>query len=123
MNDRRKVAVVDDDESVRESLPDLLRAFGLDARPFASAEAFLEVYEAGLADCLVLDVSMPGMSGPELQQELERLGDRTPIIFITAHSDEKGWPTLLNSGAIACLLKPFSEDAILAAIRTALKHE
>ena len=123
MDDRSRIAIVDDDESVRESLPDLLRSFGLEAMPFASAEAFLESGELGLADCLVLDVSMPGMSGPELQQELRRIGDRTPIIFITAHSGEKGWPALLNSGAVACLLKPFSEDAILAAIRTALNQE
>ena len=121
--DRSRIAIVDDDESVRESVPDLLRSFGLEATPFASAEAFLESGELGLVDCLVLDVSMPGMSGPELQQELVRRKDNTPIIFITAHSDEKGWPKLLNSGAVACLLKPFSEDAILAAIRTALKQE
>ena len=121
MKDRGKIAVVDDDESVRESLPDLLRSFGLDVAPFASAEAYLGSGQVGLADCLVLDVSMPGMTGPELQQELGRRGDRTPIIFITAHSDAKGWPALLNSGAVACLLKPFSEDAILAAIRAALK--
>lgn len=123
MNDRKKIAIVDDDESVRESLPDLLRSFGLEATPFASAEAFLESDEPGLADCLVLDVSMPGMTGPELQKELVRKGNRIPVIFITAHSDEKGWPALLNSGAVACLLKPFSEEAIVAAIRTALNQE
>ena len=123
MNDRNKIAIVDDDESVRESLPDLLRSFGLEATPFASAETFLDSRELGLADCLVLDVSMPGMTGPELQKELVRKGNRIPVIFITAHSDEKGWPALMNSGAVACLLKPFSEDAILAAIRTALKQE
>jgi FixJ family two-component response regulator len=123
MNGRSRIAVVDDDESVRESLPDLLRSFGLDVTPFASAETYLERWEPGAIECLILDVTMPGMSGPELQQELRRRGDRTPVIFITAHSDEKGWPALLNSGAVACLLKPFSEDAILAAVRTALKQE
>jgi FixJ family two-component response regulator len=123
MNGGSRVAVVDDDESVRESLPDLLRSFGLDVTPFASAEAFLEWRDLGAVDCLVLDVTMPGMSGPELQQELSRRGDHTPVIFITAHSDEKGWPALLNSGAVACLLKPFSEDAILVAVRTALEQE
>lgn len=123
MVDRTRIAIVDDDESVRESVPDLLRSFGLEVTPFASAEAFLESSELGMADCLVLDISMPGMSGPELQQELRRRRVRTPIIFITAHSDEKGWPALLNNGAVACLLKPFSEDAILAAIKTALKQE
>jgi FixJ family two-component response regulator len=123
MNGRSRIAVVDDDESVRESLPDLLRSVGLDVTPFASAETYLERWEPGAIECLILDVTMPGMSGPELQQELMRRGDRTPVIFITAHSHEKGWPALLNSGAVACLLKPFSEDAILAAVRTALKHE
>lgn len=123
MTDRKRIAVVDDDESVRESLPDLLGAFGLEARPFASAEDFLASGAIDDIDCLVLDVAMPGMSGPELQQELARRGYRTPIIFITAHSDEKGWPALLGSGAVACLLKPFSEEAMLGAVRSALNQE
>ncbi|QAY79061.1 response regulator transcription factor [Sphingosinicella sp. BN140058] len=123
MEDRKMIAVVDDDESVRESLPELLKSFGFDARPFASAEAFLTSGECGAADCLILDVAMPGMSGPELQQALRRLGHRIPIIFITAHSDEKGWSALLASGAVACLIKPFSEDAILDAVRLALERE
>jgi FixJ family two-component response regulator len=123
MNGRKRIAIVDDDESVRESLPDLLGSFGFETRPFASAEDFLKSGEIDAADCLILDVAMPGMTGPELQLELRRLGYRTPVIFITAHSDEKGWPALLNSGAVACLLKPFSQDAMLDAIRTALEHE
>lgn len=122
MTDRQRIAVVDDDESVRESLPDLLASFGFEALPFASAEAFLESRAMDLVDCVVLDVAMPGMSGPELQQELSRMGYRTPIVFMTAHSDEKGWPDLLGSGAVACLLKPFSEDAIVGAVRTALNR-
>ncbi|NYT41431.1 response regulator [Sphingomonas sp. R-74633] len=123
MSDRKKIAVVDDDESVRESLPDLLRSFGFEAKPFGSAEAFLESGVIDDTDCLVLDVSMPGMSGPELQQELRRMGNRTPIVFITAHSDERAWPGLQRSGAVAYLLKPFSEDAIFEAVRTALDQE
>lgn len=123
MTDRKRIAVVDDDESVRESLPDLLGSFGLETRPFASAEDFLASGAIDDIDCLVLDVAMPGMSGPELQRELARMGYRTPIIFITAHSDEKGWPALLGSGAVACLLKPFSEEAMLGAVRSALNQE
>jgi FixJ family two-component response regulator len=119
MRDRKTIAVVDDDESVREALPDLLRSFGYDVRPFGSAEDYLAF--AGHADCLVLDVAMPGMTGPELQVELRRRGRDIPIVFITANSDEKGWPALLRSGAVACLLKPFSEDAILDAVRAALR--
>jgi FixJ family two-component response regulator len=118
MRDRKTIAVVDDDESVRESVPDLLRSFGFDVMPFGSAEEFLAF--GGHVDCLILDVSMPGMTGPELQQELKRSGRGIPVIFITAHSDEKGWPRLQRSGAVACLLKPFSEDALLAAVRAAL---
>ncbi|MBA2920668.1 response regulator [Sphingomonas sp. MAH-20] len=123
MDNRKVIAVIDDDESVRESLPDLLRSFGFDARPFASAEAFLESVELEIADCLVLDVTMPGMTGPGLQQELERRRHDIPIVFITAHSDENAWHSLLSSGAAACLIKPFSESAILDAIRVALRSE
>ena len=123
MNDRKRIAIVDDDESVRESLPDLLTSLGFGVRPFANAEDFLQSGEIHVADCIILDVAMPGMTGPELQQELRRRGNMTPIIFITAHSDEKGWSALFNSGAVACLLKPFSEDAMLDAVRTALALE
>ncbi|PZP06210.1 MAG: two-component system response regulator [Sphingomonas hengshuiensis] len=122
MAERTKIAVVDDDESVRESLPDLLASFGFEASPFASAEDFLASGTIGDVDCLILDVAMPGMSGPELQRELGRMGHATPIVFITAHSDEKVWPALLGSGAVACLLKPFSEDAMLGAVWRALNR-
>jgi FixJ family two-component response regulator len=123
MNDRNRIAVVDDDESVRESLPDLLRSFGLHATPFASALDFLASGRLEFTDCVVLDVSMPGMSGPELFTEMRQRGDRTPVVFITAHSDAKGWPALLNSGAAACLLKPFSDAAIFDAVMTALNRK
>lgn len=120
---RNLVAVVDDDESVRESLPDLLGSFGYGALPFPTAEDFLAFDDISRFGCLVLDVAMPGLSGPELQQELVRRGAKLPIIFITAHSDEAGWPRLISSGAVACLLKPFSESAILDAVRAALTRE
>jgi FixJ family two-component response regulator len=114
------VSVVDDDESVRESLPDLLRSFGLDVQPFASAEEFLASDGLARTDCLVLDVAMPGMTGLELQQELGRQGAGIPIVFMTAHSIERVRPQVLKRGAVACLLKPFSERAIVDAVRSAL---
>ena len=118
---RKLVTVVDDDESVRESLPDLFKACGLEVSSFASAEEFLDSRMPGEPDCLVLDVAMPGMSGPELQQKLLRLGRNIPTVFITAHADEFQWPRLLTSGAVACLLKPFSENAILESVNAALR--
>jgi len=120
MSGRARIAIVDDDESVRESLPDLLRSSGYDAVAFASGVAFLEAGSVEALDCLILDVAMPAMSGPELQQELVRRGHFVPIIFITAHSIEGGWTDLLRNGAVARLLKPFSEEAILRAIQSAL---
>lgn len=120
MNARsRLVAVVDDDESVRESLPDLLREFGFEVRAFASAEDFLASGCVDLAQCLLLDIAMPGMSGPELQQELARRRKSVPIVFITAHADTET-PQLLARGAVACLVKPFSEDELLEALHDAV---
>jgi FixJ family two-component response regulator len=119
-NPRSLVAVVDDDESVRESLPDLLKEFGFDVRAFASGEEFLASADLGRTRALVLDVAMPGMSGPELQQELGRQRRVIPIVFITGHGDETIRPRLIAAGAIDCLFKPFSEAALLGAINTAL---
>ena len=121
MGKRSLVSVVDDDESVRESLPDLLREFGFAAEAFSSAEAFLASDVVSDTSCLLLDVAMPGMSGPELQQELIRRQQEIPIVFITAHGDEAVRPRLLAHGAVECLLKPFSEPALLAALNTALR--
>jgi len=114
------VAVVDDDESVRESLPDLLTEFGFSARAFASAEEFLASDSLGPTQCLVLDVAMPGMSGPDLQRELSSRGRHIPIIFITAHGDEAVRQHVLEQGAVACLLKPFTDTALLEALNAAL---
>ncbi|GLS33527.1 Response regulator receiver domain-containing protein [Mesorhizobium albiziae] len=116
------VSVVDDDESVRESLPDLLRAFGFSAKAFASAEEFLASDIVGRTRCLILDVSMPGMTGPDLQRELERRGLPIPIVFITAHRDDTVRPRLLAQGAVECLFKPFSEAALQEAINIALSE-
>lgn len=114
------MSVVDDDQSVRESLPDLLRSFGLEVRPFATAEEFLASETLGQTGCLVLDVAMPGMSGLELQLELGRRRHDIPIVFITAHSIERVRPRVLERGAVACLFKPFSEKGILEAVSAAL---
>ena len=113
--------VVDDDESVRESLPDLLREFGFAAEAFSSAEEFLASDCIGQTRCLVLDIAMPGMTGPDLQQELVRRRQEIPIIFITAHAEETVRPRLLERGAVECLFKPFSEAALLEALNAALR--
>jgi FixJ family two-component response regulator len=121
MSSRVLVSVVDDDESVRESLPDLLRECGFAVEAFASAEAFLASDYVGQTRCLLLDIVMPGMSGLELQRELTRRRYTMPIVFITAHGDETDRPRLLAQGAVACLFKPFSETALLEALHTALR--
>jgi FixJ family two-component response regulator len=119
-NGRCIVAVVDDDESVRESLPDLLREVGYAVQAFASAEEFLSAGDPLRTRCLILDVAMPGMSGPELQRELQRQGRAIPVVFITAHGDETVRPRLLEQGAVDCLFKPFTETALLTALRCAI---
>ena len=115
------VSVVDDDESVRESLPDLLREFGFVAQAFSSAEEFLASDYLSQTRCLILDVGMPGMSGPDLQRELARQGQRIPIVFITARKDEVVRARVLAEGAVDCLFKPFSDTALLDALNTALR--
>jgi FixJ family two-component response regulator len=115
------VAIIDDDESVRESLPDLLREVGYTAQAFASAEEFLDTGDHARTSCLVLDIAMPGMSGPELQLELQRRGRAIPVVFITANGDEAMRPHLLEQGAVDCLFKPFSDTALLAAISSAVR--
>jgi FixJ family two-component response regulator len=115
------VSVVDDDESVRESLPDLLRLFGFGAAAFPSAEAFLASDAVSETSCLLLDIAMPGMSGPDLQQELARRRENIPIVFITGLGDRSIRPRMLAGGAVDCLVKPFSEAALLDAVRAALR--
>jgi FixJ family two-component response regulator len=120
VQDQTLVSVVDDDESVRESLPDLLRELGLAARAFASAEEFLVSDCIGNTRCLILDVAMPCMSGPELQRELTLRGRLIPIIFVTARPDHTVRPRLMREGAVECLFKPFSEQELRAALGVAL---
>lgn len=115
------VSIVDDDESVRESLPDLLRSFGFEAESFDSAEAFLASGSQSRTRCLILDVAMPGMSGPELQQELKRRGRALPIVFITAHTESAA--RVLRRGAAACLFKPFSDTALIEAVNNAMASD
>jgi FixJ family two-component response regulator len=121
MTERSLIAVVDDDESVRESLPDLLRELGFSARTFASAEEFLDSGCVEEAHCLILDIGMPGMSGPELQQELIHRKKTIPIVFITALTDQVLRARLLAHGAVECLLKPFSDTALLGALQDAIR--
>ena len=117
---RPLISVVDDDESVRESLPDLLKEFGFEVRAFSSAEEFLASEFVSQTNCLILDVAMPGMSGPDLQRELTRRRQEIPIVYITAVSDDAVRSRILKGGAVECLLKPFSESALLAALNAAL---
>jgi FixJ family two-component response regulator len=116
------VTVVDDDESVRESLPDLLRQFGFAAEAFSSAEEFLGSDIFSKTSCLLLDIALPGMSGPEFQRELTRRRQKIPIVFITASGDRDLRPHLLARGAVECLFKPFSEAALLDALESALRR-
>jgi FixJ family two-component response regulator len=117
---RSLVSIVDDDESVRESLPDLLREFGFTVQAFASGEEFLASQFVCETKCLILDIAMPGMSGPAVQQELMRRRKSIPIVFITAHSGENVRPQLLSQGAVECLSKPFSDTALREALNSAL---
>src|SRR5262245_24743423 len=115
------VSVVDDDESVRESLPDLLREFGFAAQAFSSAEEFLASDCVGQTKCLILDIAMPGMSGLDLQRELTLRRQEIPIVFITALGDEAVRPRVLAQGAVECLFKPFSDTALLKALNAAFR--
>jgi FixJ family two-component response regulator len=118
---RSLVSVVDDDESVREALPDLLTEFGFAVQAFASADAFLASDCVGQTRCLILDIAMPGMSGPDLQQELTLRRQDIPIVFITAQDDPTIRPRVLARGAVECLFKPFSEAALFEAVNAALR--
>ena len=121
MGKRSLVSVVDDDESVRESLPDLLKRFGFATQTFSSAEDFLASEFVAQTKCLILDIAMPGMSGPALQEELSRRRQAIPIVFITAHGDETVRPRLIEAGAVECLFKPFSGTALRDAVNAALR--
>jgi FixJ family two-component response regulator len=117
------ISVVDDDDSVRESLRGLLRSVRFGVESFASAEEFLSSGRVPETDCLILDVRMPGMGGLELQRRLVSSHPRMPVIFISAHGDDELRSRALRGGAVDYLLKPFSEDALLNAVQKALSSE
>jgi FixJ family two-component response regulator len=116
------VAVVDDDESLRESLPDLLKELGFAAKAFASAREFLTSGDVATTHCLVLDIAMPEMSGPQLQRELALRGHFIPTIFITANVDRIVRQQLIDQCAVECLFKPFSEQDLSAALVAAFRR-
>jgi FixJ family two-component response regulator len=115
------VSIVDDDESVRESLPDLVREFGFAVRAFSSAKQFLASDCVNETRCLILDIAMPGMTGPDLQRDLRLRRLEIPIVFITAQRDETVRLHVLEQGAVACLFKPFGETALLEALNAAFR--
>jgi FixJ family two-component response regulator len=120
-NKRLLISIVDDDESIRESLPDLIKEFGYAVQTFPSAGEFLASDYLSKTQCLILDVAMPGMTGPDLQRELSIQGKNIPIIFVTGYRDETVRPRLLKEGAVECLYKPFSDADLLAALNAALQ--
>jgi len=116
------VAIVDDDDLMRSALQGLLKAVGLPAQAFASAEEFLKSDERQQIACLIADIRMPGMSGLELQAQLNNERCRIPIIFITAHGDEKMRMQALRAGAVEFLAKPFDDEVLLESVRAALEN-
>jgi FixJ family two-component response regulator len=114
------IAVIDDDISVRESVESLLKSVGFKVNTFSSAEEFIGSPRLDSADCLILDVRLDGMSGPDLQRELKAGGRTIPIVFVTAHETEALRERMMADGAIDCLLKPFNDDALLNAVEIAL---
>jgi len=116
MNRPFRVSVIDDDECVRESLESLLKSMGYRVNTFAAAEEFLQLDDTGDTDCLILDVRLGGMSGPDLQRELIARSRSVPIVFITAHGDAMTRARVMSDGAVECLEKPFSEEVLLAAV-------
>lgn len=115
------VAIVDDDDSIRNALQGLLKVAGLSAQAFASAEEFLKSGRQHQTACLIADIRMPGMSGLELQAQLNADRCRIPTIFITAHGDAKMRMQALRQGAVEFLSKPFDDEALLDSVRAALK--
>ena len=120
MKEQLLISVVDDDESVRESVPELLKELGFNARTFSSGMEFLASDALWQSSCLILDVSMPVMSGPELFRELRRRNLSIPVVFITARKDEAVRARLLNDGAVECLFKPFNDTDLLQALDKAV---
>jgi FixJ family two-component response regulator len=120
VKEKTVVAIVDDDESVREAVSALIQSDGIPTLAFVSAEGFLNSSQVKRVGCLVADIRMPGMSGLELQSKLNEDRYDVPIIFITAHGNEKVRMQALRSGAVEFLVKPFDDDALLESVRAAL---
>jgi|SRR5437016_3160739 len=118
----RLVAILDDDELMRSALQGLLKAVGLPAESFASAEEFLNSGQQHQVACLITDIRMPGMSGLELQAKLNAERCKIPIIFITAHGDEKMRMQALRAGAAEFMAKPFDDEVLLESVRAALEN-
>ncbi|SRR6266849_1982854 len=117
------ISIVDDDDSLRNSLNNLIRSVGFRAQGFSSAEAFLHSNQLHDTACLILDVRMPGMSGLDLQRQMVADNSRIPIVFITSHGDDNARTRALEAGAVAFLYKPFREEALFKAIDSALNHQ
>jgi len=117
------ISIVDDDDSLRNSLNNLIRSVGFRAQGFSSAEAFLNSNQLHDTACLILDVRMPGMSGLDLQRQMVADNSRIPIVFITSHGDDNARTRALEAGAVAFLYKPFREEALFKAIDSALNHQ
>jgi len=116
------ISIVDDDDSIRNSLDNLIRSVGFHAQGFSSAEAFLSSNQAHDTACLILDMRLPGMNGLELQRQIVAANWRIPIIFITSHADGDAEARALDAGAVDYLYKPFREEQLLNAIDAAMKH-
>jgi|SRR5712672_1300689 len=121
-NSKKMIAIVDDDDSIRSALQGLLESAELPARSFASAEEFLRSGQRHQIACLITDIRMPGMSGLELQAKLNSERCKIPIIFITAHGDEKLRMQALRAGAVEFMAKPFDDEALLESVRVALEN-
>ena len=122
MSMKSVIAIVDDDESVREALASLMNSLGYEAAPYASGDEFMESAERGRIGCLITDVNMPGMTGPQLHQRLIKSGERIPTIFVTAYPDDAVRKSAARAGVDCYLTKPFREDELLACVRSALKR-
>jgi FixJ family two-component response regulator len=122
-SERLFLSVVDDDEMLRESLPELLRECGFASRGFSSGPEFLSSDYVDETRCLILDVAMPGMSGLDLQKELKHRGRAIPVIFITGQKDEEAREQAFRQGAVRFLYKPFSDGDLLDAVNAALDGE
>jgi FixJ family two-component response regulator len=119
--DESTIAIIDDDESVRNALRRLLRSAGWKAVTFATAEEFLQIPVEPVPLCLILDVHLPGISGLDLKKQLNAAGRNIPVVFITAYDNEQIREQVRQAGALACLCKPFEEQIVLHALALATR--